>query len=67
MKFINIIIDNLTENGAMEPKRLYESPFTDLGDQGVGGLFPKADVLQIVSVLNDVKCPSSDNLRHMAV
>jgi type I restriction enzyme R subunit len=55
MEFINIIIDHLTENGAMEPKRLYESPFTDLDDQGVGGLFPQADVLQIVSVLNDVK------------
>ena len=39
----------------MEPKRLYESPFTVLDDQGVGGLFPQADMLQIVSVLNDVK------------
>jgi hypothetical protein len=55
IEFINLIIDHLTENGAMEPKRLYESPFTDLDDQGVGGLFPQADVLQIVSVLNDVK------------
>ena len=55
IEFINLIIDHLTENGAMEPKRLYESPFTDLDDQGVGGLFPQADVLQIVRVLNDVK------------
>ena len=39
----------------MEPKRLYESPFTDLDDQGVGGIFPQADVVQIVNVLNDVK------------
>ena len=53
--FINLIIDHLTENGAMEPKRLYESPFTDLDDQGVGGIFPQADVVQIVNVLNDVK------------
>jgi type I restriction enzyme R subunit len=55
IEFINLIIDHLTENGAMEPKRLYESPFTDLDDQGVGGLFPQADVLKIVQVLNDVK------------
>ncbi len=55
IEFINLIIDHLTENGAMEPKRLYESPFTDLDDQGVGGLFPQADVLQIVNVLNDVR------------
>jgi type I restriction enzyme R subunit len=53
--FINLIIDHITKNGAMEPKRLYESPFTDLDDQGVGGLFPQADVLQIVNVLNEVK------------
>jgi type I restriction enzyme R subunit len=39
----------------MEPKRLYESPFTDLDDQGVVGVFPQADVLQIVNVLNEVK------------
>lgn len=32
-----------------------ESPFTDLDGQGVGGLFPQADVVQIVNVLNDVK------------
>jgi type I restriction enzyme, R subunit len=32
---INPIIDHLTEKGAMEPRRLYESPFTDLDDQGV--------------------------------
>ena len=55
IEFINLIIDHLTENGAMEPKRVYESPFTDFDDQGVGGLFPQAEVLQIVNVLNDVK------------
>lgn len=55
IEFINLIVDHLTENGAMEPKRLYESPFTDLDDQGVGGLFPQAEVLQIVGVLSDIK------------
>ena len=55
IEFINLIIDHLTENGAMESKRLYESPFTDLDDQGVGGLFPQSDVLKIVSLLNDVR------------
>jgi type I restriction enzyme R subunit len=40
---------------AMEPKRLYEPPFTDLDDQSVGGLLPQAGVLKIVNVLNDVR------------
>ena len=29
--------------------------FTDLDDQGVGGLYLQTDVLQTVDVLNDVK------------
>lgn len=52
---VNMIIDYLTERGAMDPSRLYESPFTDLDDQGVSGLFPKADVHRIVQVLETVR------------
>jgi type I restriction enzyme R subunit len=55
IEFINLIIDYLTERGAMDPRRLYESPFTDFDDQGVSGLFPQADVQSIVQVLNDVR------------
>ncbi|WP_033927168.1 DEAD/DEAH box helicase family protein [Sphingomonas sp. 35-24ZXX] len=55
IEFINLIIEYLTERGAMDPRRLYESPFTDLDDQGVSGLFPQADVQRIVQVLNDVR------------
>lgn len=52
IEFINLIVDHLTENGAMDPRRLYESPFTDMDDQGVSGVFPPADVHRIVQVLN---------------
>ena len=55
IEFINLIIDHLTERGAMDPRRLYESPFTDFDDQGVSGVFPQADVVRIVQVLNDVR------------
>ncbi len=56
IEFINLIIDHLTERGAMDPRRLYESPFTDFDDQGINGVFPaEADVLQIVQVLTDVR------------
>jgi type I restriction enzyme, R subunit len=44
IEFINLIVDHLTESGAMDPRRLYESPFTDFDDQGVSGVFPQADV-----------------------
>lgn len=55
IEFINLIIDHLTERGAMDPRRLYESPFTDMDDQGVSGLFPQAVVQRIVQVLNEVR------------
>jgi type I restriction enzyme, R subunit len=55
IEFINLIIDHLTEKGAMDPRRLYESPFTDMDDQGVSGVFPQADVQRIVQVLNNVR------------
>lgn len=55
IEFINLIIDHLTERGAMDPRRLYESPFTDMDDQGVSGLFTQAVVQRIVQVLNEVR------------
>lgn len=55
IEFINLIVDYLTERGAMDPRRLYESPFTDFDDQGVSGVFAHADVLKIVKVLNEVR------------
>ena len=30
LEFIGLIVEYLTENGVMEPARLYESPFTDI-------------------------------------
>jgi type I restriction enzyme R subunit len=55
IEFINLIIDYLTERGAMDPRRMYESPFTDFDDQGVSGVFQAADVKMLVLVLNQVR------------
>lgn len=55
IEFIDLIVDHLTERGAMDPRRLYESPFTDLDDQGVSGLFPSADVKALIQVLDEVR------------
>ncbi len=54
IEFINLVTDYLTERGAMDPRRLYESPFTDLDDQGISGLFPQTEVQRIVQVLKEV-------------
>jgi len=47
IEFIDLIINYLTEHGAMEPDRLYESPFTDFNPLGVEGLFKPAEITEL--------------------
>ncbi len=39
IEFINLIVQELTQNGVMEPDRLFQSPFTDMNAQGPLGCF----------------------------
>ncbi len=55
IEFVDMVIDYLTERGVMDPRRLYESPFTDLDDQGVSGVFEVAQVKQLVTVLKNIE------------
>lgn len=55
IEFINLIVQELTQTGVMEPERLFESPFTDLNAQGPLGVFPQAKVTQIVQVLESIR------------
>ena len=55
IEFINLVIDYLTENGVMEPDRLYESPFTDDNPRGPEGIFHSAQVDHIVQVLEEIR------------
>jgi type I restriction enzyme R subunit len=53
--FINLIINELTANGVVEPARLYESPFIDHAPTGPDDMFPETDVDNIVRILNTVR------------
>ena len=55
IEFINLIVQELTQNGVMPAERLFQSPFTDVNAQGPLGVFPPAKVTQIVAVLDDIK------------
>jgi type I restriction enzyme R subunit len=55
IEFIDLIIDYLIDRGVIDPRRLCESPFTDLDDQGVSGVFAPGDVREIVQRLHDVR------------
>ena len=55
MEFLNLVIDHLTESGFVEPKRFYESPYTDFDDMGIAGVFSAEQakrIIQIVKRLN---------------
>ncbi len=55
IEFINLIVDHLTEHGVMEPRRLYESPFTDLTPRGPEGLFTQAQIDELMRTLESVR------------
>jgi type I restriction enzyme R subunit len=55
LEFINLIVEHLTDQGAMKPERLYEPPFTHINDQGVDGVFPNEEADRIVRILEEVR------------
>lgn len=55
IEFVNLIVNELTANGVMEPSRLYESPFTDRAPQGPDLMFRDEDVDVIIETLREVR------------
>ncbi len=55
IRFVNLIVNELTANGVMEPRRLFESPYTDYAPTGPEFFFPSPDVEVIVDILDEVK------------
>ena len=43
----------------MNPEMHYESPYTDIHPHGVEGLFPSAEVDQLVHVLRTIRTTAS--------
>ena len=55
IEFIGLVVQYLTENGVMEPARLYESPFIDINDRGPDAIFLPAKVDEMVRVLEGIR------------
>lgn len=55
IRFIDLIIEYLTQNGIMDPSLLYEAPFTDYSSKGLDGVFQDSEAQGIVSILNSIQ------------
>jgi type I restriction enzyme, R subunit len=54
--FLDQIVDYLVKNGTMEPKAMFETPFTHINDQGIAGVFNNDEsdkVIRLVQNIND--------------
>jgi len=54
IRFVEMIIDKLTQRGVMEIGQLYEPPFTAVHYQGLDGTFRDGDAAAIVAILEDI-------------
>lgn len=54
MTFVKEVVDYVIKNGTMEPKVLFETPFSNYHDQGVVGVFGDRaqDVVEVVKAIN---------------
>src|SRR3954464_6498818 len=52
-EFLNMVIEHLTARGVIDPRLLYERPFTEVNPLGVSGLFSDAEVHDLIRVLRD--------------
>ncbi|WP_255447112.1 DEAD/DEAH box helicase family protein [Schumannella soli] len=52
IRFVSLIVDELTKNGVMESGRLYESPFTDVAPTGPDQYFDESDVDALIETMN---------------
>ncbi len=55
LEFVNLVVDHLTAHGALDPARLYESPFTDMTPRGPEELFSSKEVDDLVTALEEVR------------
>ncbi len=51
IRFVEMIIDHLTQRGVMDAGGLYEEPFTGIHYEGLDGVFPSAVADEIVTII----------------
>ncbi|MBU1535904.1 DEAD/DEAH box helicase family protein [Myxococcota bacterium] len=54
MRFLDMIIKYLMQNGTLEKGMLFEAPFTDINDQGLQGVFDDAQAMKVIKMVEGV-------------
>ena len=52
--FLDELVEYLVKNGIMEPKAMFDSPFTNINDQGVIGVFGEDKSKKIIEVVRHI-------------
>lgn len=52
VEFVDLVIEHLTHEGVMDPKLLYESPFTDIAPAGPEQVFPLKRTDELIEVID---------------
>ena len=52
--FVNLVIGHLTRHGEMDPKLLFEAPFTDAAPQGPTQLFEPEEAKRLLGVIRSI-------------
>jgi type I restriction enzyme R subunit len=55
LTFVNLLVEQLTQRGAVDPELLFTAPFTDVAPTGPTGLFSAAQVTSLVEALRRVR------------
>lgn len=66
--FLDQIVDYLVKNGTMEPKSMFETPFTHINDQGIAGVFNDNESRKVIDLIahinkNAIAIDSDENLQ----
>ncbi|MFA6301680.1 MAG: DEAD/DEAH box helicase family protein [Legionella sp.] len=54
MAFLNEVIEYLVHNGTMEPKTLFETPFTNIHNLGIAGVFDDKKSRQVINLVKHI-------------
>jgi type I restriction enzyme R subunit len=55
IQFVNLIIDELTDCGVVEARRVYESPYDGIAPEGPEAIFVEADLENLFAVLDEIR------------